>query len=315
VWTSTDGLSWNRSSDDAGVFSSENRIELNAIAAGGPGLVAVGVDGIGAAVWTSPDGDTWSRVSDPDGVMSGIQEMNGIVVAGPGMVAVGSTSDDTGSTAAIWTSPDGIAWTRLPNTPETDTSEVHATMNAVIVGGPGLIAVGFVSDDDDFDAAVWTSPDGITWTRVPHDEGVFGGPDGQMMEAVTVGGPGLVAVGQDYNGDGVGAAVWTSPDGFAWTKVPSNQDTFGGSQARGMWGVISDGSALVAVGAVGSGSAIWTSPDGTLWTWIPQNQGSFDNDGGVMHGITAGDSLVVAVGQDYSTSDAYATVWVRDISG
>ena len=47
----------------------------------------------------------------------------------------------------------------------------------------------------------------------------------------------------------------------------------------------------------GSGSAIWTSPDGAVWTWVPQNQGSFDEDGGVMHGITAGESRLVAVGQ------------------
>ena len=64
-----------------------------------------------------------------------------------------------------------------------------------------------------------------------------------------------------------------------------------------------------------TGSAIWTSPDGAVWTWVPQNQGSFDQDGGVMHGITAAESRLVAVGQDYSSSDAYATVWVKDTSG
>ncbi len=314
AWTSIDGLAWSRSRDDAGVFSGESRHELNSIAAGGPGLVAVGIDGIGGAVWTSPDGETWSRASDPGLVLGGSQEIHGIVAADPGLVAVGSAFDIAGSNATIWTSPDGTNWTRQL-IPKTDPAEVHATMNAVIVGGPGLIAVGFISTGGDEDAAVWTSPDGVTWTRVPHDEAVFGGPDGQTMEAVTVGGPGLVAVGQDYNGDGVGAAVWTSPDGLAWTKVPSNQDTFGGSQARGMWGVIADGSGLVAVGAVSSGSAIWTSPDGSVWTWVPQNQGAFDKDGGVIHGITATASRLVAVGQDYSSSDAYATVWVKDTSG
>ena len=40
-------------------------------------------------------------------------------------------------------------------------------------------------------AAVWTSVDGITWSRVPHDEGVFGGDDGeddQRMNSVIAGG-------------------------------------------------------------------------------------------------------------------------------
>ena len=41
-------------------------------------------------------------------------------------------------------------------------------------------------------AAVWTSVNGITWSRVPHDETVFGGASGRWMNSVTVGGPGLV---------------------------------------------------------------------------------------------------------------------------
>ena len=49
---------------------------------------------------------------------------------------------------------------------------------------------------------MWTSPDGITWSRVPHDEAVFGGEGGQVMNIVTFGGPGLVAVGVN--------AVWVA---------------------------------------------------------------------------------------------------------
>lgn len=64
------------------------------------------------------------------------------------------------------------------------------------VGGDGLL--------DDADAAVWTFPDGVSWSRVPDDEAVFGGAEGQSMTSVTVGGPGLVAVG---SGDS-DAPVW-----------------------------------------------------------------------------------------------------------
>jgi hypothetical protein len=41
-------------------------------------------------------------------------------------------------------------------------------MRSVTVAGPGLVAVG--------GATVWTSVDGIRWSRVPHDDGVFGEP-------------------------------------------------------------------------------------------------------------------------------------------
>jgi len=60
-------------------------------------------------------------------------------------------------------------------------------------------------------AAVWTSPDGLVWSRVPGDEAVFGGPDNQEMKAVVVGGPGLVAVGLDHSDGDDDAAVWVSP--------------------------------------------------------------------------------------------------------
>ncbi len=313
VWTSPDGLAWARVSDDEGIFSADSSTKLNAVVAGGPGVVAAGANSAGAAVWTSPDGETWSLVSD-EGTFGGSQEIYGLTAGGPGFVAVGTTGYVEGSAAAVWTSPDGIAWTRIPDTAETYTAGTRATMTAVAVAGSGLVAVGR-DHHDDTDAAVWTSPDGITWTRVPHDAAIFGGPDDQTMEAVTPGGPGLVAVGQDGGGDGVGAAVWTSPDGRAWTRIPADLDTFGGSEARGMWGITTDGPELVAVGAVGSGSAIWTSPDGVVWVSVPQNQGDFENDGGSMHAITAGGPGLVAVGQEYSGSDPDAAVWVKTASG
>ena len=80
-------------------------------------------------------------------------------------------------------------------------------MWSVTVGGPGLVAVGY--DQGREAAAVWTSSDGRGWERVPHDEAVFGGDDGQAMGSVTAGGPGLVAVGHDEGRQA--AAVWTSP--------------------------------------------------------------------------------------------------------
>ena len=69
-------------------------------------------------------------------------------------------------------------------------------MHSVTAAGAGVVAVGA---DGGFyatrgDAVVWTSVDGITWSRVPHDEAVFGGAE---MYSVTVGGGGLVAVGDE----------------------------------------------------------------------------------------------------------------------
>ncbi len=53
-------------------------------------------------------------------------------------------------------------------------------MWSATAGGPGLVAVGSDAGGGDVDAAVWTSPDGITWSRVPLDEAVFGGTADQV---------------------------------------------------------------------------------------------------------------------------------------
>ena len=81
-------------------------------------------------------------------------------------------------------------------------------MFSVTVGGPGLVAVGRDESGGDSDAAVWISVDGITWSRVPDDEAIFGGAGTQVMVGVTVGGPGLVAVGWDGSSGDLNAAVW-----------------------------------------------------------------------------------------------------------
>ena len=84
-------------------------------------------------------------------------------------------------------------------------------MSSVTAGGPGLVAVGWgFADFDDDDAAVWTSADGLTWSRVPYDDSALGGEGFQSMTSVTTGGPSLVAVGLEEGR----AAVWVgAPDG------------------------------------------------------------------------------------------------------
>ena len=103
----------------------------------------------------------------------------------------------------------------------------------------------------------------FAWSRVPHDEGVFGGA---VMTSVTVGGPGLVAVGADGSGYGGAAAVWTSADGVAWSRVPDDEAFFGDAS---MSSVTVGGPGLVAVGQAHSEAAVWTSPDGMAWSRVP----------------------------------------------
>jgi hypothetical protein len=186
---------------------------------------------------------------------------------------------------------------------------------------------------------VWTSVDGITWSRVPHDEVVFGGEGNQWMDAVTAGGSGLVAVGGDWSSEVNASAVWTSVDGITWSRVPQDDTVFGGEHDQAMNSVTSWGSGLVAVGRAwaesggdhsdgsdDSAASVWTSVDGITWSWLGYDEavfGSDDNsssllsDGPVftewrqwMSSVTATDSGVVAVGTDWSGPSHGAAVWV-----
>ena len=123
-------------------------------------------------------------------------------------MAVGFDLSGGNADAAVWISVDGITWSRVPDDEAIFGGAGTQVMVGVTVGGPSLVAVGFDESGQVEDAAVWTSPDGITWLRVPHDEAVLGGAGHQRMVSVTVGGPGLVAVGWDGSSGDLNAAVW-----------------------------------------------------------------------------------------------------------
>lgn len=278
VWMSVDGVAWTRVSTEQ--FGGEGATN---VVGGGPGWVAVG-----RGVWISDDGLDWVRVSEADGL-----EIRSVVAGGPGLVAVGED-------VTVWTSVDGIVWTRSPQDDATlggsFQSDLH--MADVAVGGPGLVAVGTDRSGPDADAAVWTSVDGLSWTRVPHDEIVFGGSGNQLLNSVIAGGPGLVAVGAERSASQQ-AVVWTSVDGLTWTRVPPDES--GRLDAGQMNSVAVTDSGLVAVGWVGwvggtnSEAAVWTSVDGIDWSRVPHDPEAMGN--GVIWDVISTERGLIAVGE------------------
>ncbi len=322
-------LTWSRVADDEFVSGGPIDQTMQSVTVGGPGLVAVGADSSGAAVWTSVDGLSWSRVPDDESIFTGAG-MAGVTVGGPGLVAVGGDrSGSRSSVAAVWTSVDGLTWSRVPHDDAVFGGggfESFQSMKSVTAGGPGLVAVG----EDVPNAAVWTSVDGLTWSRVPHDEAVFGGEASSSspelfvsMEDVTVGGPGLVAVGQGGGSfhmewwTGLGSAVvWTSVDGLSWSRVPHDEAVFGGDGDQLMTSVTVGGAGLVAVGLEGSrpdenetDAAVWTSVDGATWSRVPHEEAVFGGGALYMGSVTAGGPGLVAVGSDWSGSVSDAAAW------
>jgi hypothetical protein len=305
----TDAQSWQRVAHDEATFGGDGGQEMFSVTAGGPGLVAVGHDEgrEAAAVWTSADGSVWQRVAHDEQTFGGAssQEMWSVTAGGPGLVAVGAD----GGSAAVWTSSDGSAWQRVPHDEATLGGDDQQWMFSVTAGGPGLVAVG--QDRGREAAAVWTSTDGSAWQRVAHDEQTFGGDDQQTMYSVTVGGPGLVAVGLDMST--LSAAVWTSTDGSVWQRVAHDEETFGADWGQWMDSVTAGGPGLVAVGPDGGSAAVWTSTDGSVWERVAHDEQTFGGDGGQrMLSVTVGGPALVAVGLDAVSPDerrAAAAVW------
>jgi hypothetical protein len=103
-----------------------------------------------------------------------------------------------------WTSADGVSWTERTLERPGQTEPQEAT-NVIAFRG-GAIAVGAIGQGATRDAAVWTSPDGIHWTRSTEAE--LGGPLAQHIKGLTVAGDRLVAVGSESGPHGSDAAVW-----------------------------------------------------------------------------------------------------------
>jgi len=230
-----------------------------------------------------------------------------VTAGGPGLVAVGTASAGEQRVAAVWVSTDGFAWEQVAHDQAVFAGQGNLVMNSVAAGSLGLVAVGYESVGDNRDAAVWWSPDGLGWSRLPHDEMVFGGDGQQEMVSVVVGGPGMVAVGSDSSGGQPAAAVWVSSDGLAWSRVPDDGGALSGSDWRWMEAVTAGGPGLVAVGKADGAVAVWVSVDGSAWERVPHDEQLFGDPGTPpMFGVAPGGPGLVAVG----AFNSKAAVWV-----
>lgn len=280
AWVSDGTTGWKRAPDgpDLGNSGGSGGSSMSAVAWGQEMWVAGGIEwnessGQDGVIWTSSDGFNWSRATLPDpglGIM-------GLVAGGPGFVAVGSSESVDGDAmpgahSGIWTSVDGTIWARVPDGP----IFANALINAVVTGGPGLIAVGSTIDAVDvngvFVPAIWTSTDGLTWTReaTPADPNpwtsVAGTLQGRIMSNLVATPDGFVAVGTEFGLTPMNfhrAAVWTSRDGRAWSRVPQDPVFDGGEDSSlsfGMRAVYLIGDRLIATGETPGGPTVWVSP-------------------------------------------------------
>ncbi|MEV0287071.1 sialidase family protein [Kribbella sp. NPDC050820] len=243
-----------------------------AVAVGRGGWVIVGDrhDGDGHFdpwVVHSTDGRTWtdaqggrqlpaSSASDPDtrrtpwqnlrSVSSGAAWMNAVLPVGKGFVAAGDPGD---STAAVWLSSNGVAWSapiRLPNP-----RGVHDTdLAALSQVDQTLVAVGRTTRHDGDTSGGWTSwtsdDSGKTWQASP-----VVAPTGATAVTLVAVPEGLLALGNQGEGDELDAAAWFTRDGRSWRLLGLPGDRVRGLGRQSLEaGVVHNGKVLVTASDV-----------------------------------------------------------------
>ena len=200
VWSSTDGLTWQRVGIGNPAFQAAHVLGLAASAAG---LVAIGTTGSetrGTGVaWSSPDGTAWTR-SASAALANGIPRA--VTPFGSGFAAVGLRAQDDG--ALSWTSGAGSAWDAAPDQPSLRVGTSPARMMGLAAVNGGLVGVGWKSDAGNGSAAAWRTADGLTWQRDTQPPSF----SGAEMTAVVASDAGLVAVGTAGYPDNDAAAIW-----------------------------------------------------------------------------------------------------------
>ena len=223
-----------------------------------------------------------------------------------------TTATPGGAPATLTSCADSLVWTQVADDSVLGGSG-YQEMNAVVEFGSQLVAVGTSEEGSDLcDAAVWRSTDGRDWVRVTDDQAILGGPGNQTMNAVAVGGPGLVAVGTDNPAGRPQAAVWTSADGSTWSRVADDHGTLGGSDIQGMWAIAASSSEIVAVGYDSSSwhAAVWVSTDGISWADVTLSNAVFDRaDHPVIRAIAAIRDGFVTGGHVAPTAEPRVSFW------
>jgi hypothetical protein len=196
----------------------------------------------------------------------------------------------------IWISPDALRWTRASVAAEHPEGEdVWVTVEAVSIGGPGLVARGEVGGSDWSAPVLWTSTDGLAWDQVAGDAGLSPGQRwlldqaaygdvvfvGGAADVTRYGGPPFDATALDLSDQALSSfhvvvdtdgtvtvfrkaddlthpiGIWRASGTEAWHKI----GTIAKSQQSLVWRVAVMPKRWILLAS----SASWTSSDGVAW--------------------------------------------------
>lgn len=223
-----------------------------------------------------------------------------LAVAGLVLLLTACAADPSAPDAGVWWSIDGRVWAQSED--RALGGDGDQQMLDVAVHNGVLTAVGYSWIDERFDARVWTSPDGGSWTVVDDDDFKGGG----WIVDIASTSLGLIGVGFDADPPNDDGAIWMSVDGVDWEPISS--DAFQGRGRQQIWAVTEFEERLYAGGQRRGSSAIWWSEDGREWTTLTGENSLRGPEPGitVIRDLTVTDFGLLAAG----AVDGDAAVWI-----
>ena len=226
AWTSPDGLTWKRYKPKGFPVTATDDPNVAAATCDGV-LLMVGDNTTNVySLWQS-HGDKWKSLGPVPAAGPPVATLFALTPTpgGKGEVVAGALD---GRQAAVWHSKSGSAWS--PATVQGVTPDNFSGIKAVVPVHGGLTALGLADGPAGSEIPyAWYSRDGSTWAADSGSLPVFIGQStsGQGMDAGVVNGSGVLAAGHD----GGKVALWSSPDGKRWARVPDQARFLVGSSA------------------------------------------------------------------------------------
>jgi len=222
----------------------------------------------------APQGATTANLAtypgqQPRGVF---QTLNRVVASGNTIVALGSQASDGLVRQQFFVSSDGgKTWRLAPLHAAGGGRGVQVPFGhqaTLLAGGPGgWLAIG--------PQAIWTSPDGASWT-LASTHGVSPQLPGDAVWVVTKTATGFLAAGKgNAAGGGTQAVIWTSRDGLTWQRMTAADLGLAeaGEAVQNISYATYRGDDTLIAGAVAAAGATysvaWLSTDGgSAWTRV-----------------------------------------------
>lgn len=182
-----------------------------------------GPEGRAPAAWTTTDGRGWRAVPvEPHSPYAFQAELAAAGVADGSVTVLGQAFGGAHGNPrmTVWRG-DVHGLTEHPQAFELfGGPHAIAVSDAAAVPGTALLAGQWDGASGRYGAAIWLSPDGVTWQRRA-DDPVLASARGEQTSAVaaTAGPSGFLLTGNTQQASRLVPLVWTSPDGGTWRRI------------------------------------------------------------------------------------------------